>query len=333
MSGQLGLFAEEGVAPHVDERERELAAQLPSWLRLGTSSWTFPGWAGIVYAGAPTDKELVRSGLRAYAAHPLLRTVSIDRAYYGPLSSHDLAGYAAQLPEGFKALTKVWDELTTFVFPRHPRAGERAGKKNPSFLDPQRTRDEVLAFYTHEFAPFAGPFVFELPPAPPGSIGDGSEHVRALEKLLRALPTNFRYAFEVRNEELLVPRWFDVLREHGAAHVYNMWSRMPSVGQQLAMSRPTADFAIARLMLPRSTRYEQLKDAYAPFDRIVLAQPDMRDDVVRLALACEESNAELFVIANNKAEGCAPLTLRAIAEAVIASRKGRSPETSLDRRL
>lgn len=320
---QLGLFGDARVAAKIDDEERALARELPSWVRLGTSSWTFPGWADLVYEGSPSEKELKTSGLRAYAEHPLFRTVSIDRSYYGPLSSRDLAGYAEQLADqqGFLALSKVWDELTTFVFPRHPRAGERAGKKNASFLDPVRVRDEVLAFYMYEFAPFLGPFVFELPPAPPGSIGDAREHVLAIERLLAALPVNLRYAFEVRNRELLVPRYFDVLREYGAAHVYNMWTAMPSVGEQLALCKPTTSFAVARLMLPPRTRYEQLKDAYAPFDRIVYPRPEMHEDVARLALACEAQNAELFVIANNKAEGCAPLTLRTLAKTIIAWRK------------
>lgn len=318
---QLGLFGESRVTAHIDGHERAIAAELPSWLRLGTSSWTFPGWAGLVYEGAPSEKELKQSGLRAYAEHPLFRTVSIDRSYYGPLSSRDLGAYAEQLPDGFLALSKVWDELTTFVFPHHPRAGDRAGKKNPSFLDPQRVRDEVLAFYNHEFSRFTGPFVFELPPAPPGSIGDGRLHTDAMERMLTALPVNFRYAFEVRNRELLTPRYFDVLREYGAAHVYNMWTAMPSVGEQLALSGPTTSFAIARLMLPARTRYQALKDAYAPFNRVIFPQPEMHEDVARLALACEAQSAELFVIANNKAEGCAPLTLRKLAETITAWRK------------
>lgn len=321
---QLGLFGDEGgVVACVDEEERELASLLPAFVRLGTSSWTFTGWDGIVYDGRPTEEQLKKTGLHAYAQHPLFRTVGIDRSHYGPLTARDLAGYATQLPKGFLAISKVWDEITTFVFPNHPRAGERAGKKNPLFLDPSKTRDEVLSFYTYEFAEFTGPFVFELPPAPSGAVGDGREHVDAIERLLAALPMNYRYAFELRNRELLTPRYFDVLREYGAAHVYNMWTAMPPVREQLALSEPTTSFAIARLMLPPRTRYEQMKNAYQPFNRIVHAQPDMHDDVARLADACDRRNAELFVIANNKAEGCAPLTLRNVAKSIIASRSSR----------
>jgi hypothetical protein len=318
---QLGLFAPEPVASiEVDQATRALARALPPWLYFGTSSWTFPGWKGIVYGGSPTQDDLTKTGLAAYAAHPLLRTVGVDRSYYGPLGARDLEAYAAQLPPGFQAVSKIWDEITTFVFPSHPRFGDRAGQRNPRFLDPDLTL-QVLAPYTGSFAPFAGPFVFELSPAPSAAIGDGRAHLAAIERLLPALPTQFRYGFELRNRELLTPRYLSVLRAHGAAHVLNMWTAMPTVGAQLAMPGViTASFVVARLMLPPRTRYEQLKSAYAPFDRIVFPQPDMRGDVVRLSRACEAASADLFVVANNKAEGSAPLTVFALAQAIAEAR-------------
>src|SRR6476620_11760501 len=88
----------EVVEPVVDAEAAEIAARLPHWLRFGTSSWTFLGWRGLVYAGSPSQAALVRSGLGAYAKHPLLRTVGIDRSHYAPLEAKDLTGYAEQLP-------------------------------------------------------------------------------------------------------------------------------------------------------------------------------------------------------------------------------------------
>lgn len=329
---QLGLFAPEP-PPRLDAivtpRDRELARALPSFVRLGTSSWTFPGWGGVLYAGKPTQEQLVEHGLAAYASHPLFRTVGIDRSYYGPLTEADLAGYAKALAgKDLRAISKVWDELTTFVFPHHPRFGERAGKRNRSFLDPARFTDEVLAAYTGSFAPHAGPFVFELPPIPEGALPSERSVPDAIEHLLGALPTQFRYAFELRNRELLTPRYFDVLRAHRAAHCFNMWTAMPTVGRQLALRTSrggalTTDFAVCRLMLPPATRYEAMKQAFEPFDRIVREQPDMRADVVQLEEACFEANVkELFVVANNKAEGSSPLTVKALAEAIVRAREG-----------
>jgi hypothetical protein len=58
-----------------------LASQLPQGLRLGTSSWSFPGWSGILYAGNPDQGTLSRFGLSPYSAHPWLRTLGIDSTF------------------------------------------------------------------------------------------------------------------------------------------------------------------------------------------------------------------------------------------------------------
>ena len=91
MSDQLSLFPigspsetarrasadEEALVARFD-RLREIATRVPPTLRMGTSSWSFPGWRGIVYPGERTSTWLAREGLRYYARHPLLRTVGID---------------------------------------------------------------------------------------------------------------------------------------------------------------------------------------------------------------------------------------------------------------
>ena len=49
---QLPLFPDlDAVDPAaVDDSVLELSARLPLRIHLGTSSWSFPGWTGLVYA-------------------------------------------------------------------------------------------------------------------------------------------------------------------------------------------------------------------------------------------------------------------------------------------
>src|SRR5436305_1316810 len=88
---QLALF------PGLDEPEREAVApapvpaevaalgrELPSEVRLGGSTWSFPGWRGLVYDGRHSESVLAHAGLAAYAQHPLLRAVGRDRTHYAP---------------------------------------------------------------------------------------------------------------------------------------------------------------------------------------------------------------------------------------------------------
>lgn len=85
-----------------DQSQRSLAAALPRRLRLGTSSWYFPGWAGMVWDGAYEPSQLSKHGLAAYAQHPLFRAVSIDRSFYRPLPASQFAAYAAQDAPDFR---------------------------------------------------------------------------------------------------------------------------------------------------------------------------------------------------------------------------------------
>ena len=82
----------------------------------------------------------------------------------------------------------------------------------------------------------------------------------------------------------------------------------------------TAPFVVSRLLIPPGQSYEDRKRSLAPFDRVVDPQEKMRDDVARLAEACEKLGKVLLVIVNNKAEGSSPLTVRALAERIARPR-------------
>ncbi len=88
-----------------------LRRRLPSNLYLGTSSWSYNGWNGLVYDGEYSDSLLSRKGLAAYSRHPLLRAAGIDRGFYGPIPLADYLSYAAQVPEQFRFLVSARQRL------------------------------------------------------------------------------------------------------------------------------------------------------------------------------------------------------------------------------
>jgi uncharacterized protein YecE (DUF72 family) len=317
---QLSLLASAPtVEPVLDPEIQALASRLPSKLYFGTSSWTFPGWAGIVYAGQPSMASLVKAGLSAYARYPLFRTVGIDRGYYAPLEERVLVEYAAQLPPGFRAVLKVPSELTTRVFPSHPRFGTRAGKENPYFLDTEWFREEVIAPLSTAFASHAAVLLFEFPPTPLDPDFNARDFAIRLDRFLDEMPSGWRFAIELRNRDLFTPRYLHTLEAHRVAHTLNFWSWMPPLSDQLRISRilTAPSFAIARLSLAPGARYEEQRDTFAPFDRIVVPQLGLRRDILELWLRCSESDRELWVIVNNKVEGSSPLTVRALAESIV----------------
>ncbi|MGD8824811.1 MAG: DUF72 domain-containing protein [Myxococcales bacterium] len=319
---QLGLFDAHRDDPRdATEQTREqlqsLADRLSPKVRFGTSSWTFPGWAGLVYHRRyPNQRAFLRESLGEYASHPLMRTVGVDRGYYAPVPEEDLAMYAAQLPEGFRAAIKVWQRVAMPGFPRHPRYGSDAGKDNPDFLDAELFARAVYEPVREAFSQRMGPWILEVAPAPRPL--DPHWFCEKLGAFLQEVPRDFPFAVELRDRRLLTREYVRTLEEHGASHVFNYWSRMPSLAEQMQWTALTrGPLMVIRLLLPPGARYDELKEAYAPFDRLVAPQAAMRRDVLRLVREALGLDIETYVLVNNKAEGSSPWTIRALAEQLV----------------
>ncbi len=307
---QLSLFGERDPMKAVYEDAAQVAARLPPWLRFGTSSWSFPGWRGLVYAAAATTQQLAQEGLREYARHPLLRTVGLDRSFYAPIPEADLRRYATQLPAGFPCLAKLPSALVTTAI---VKAGGPA-TPNPDFLSAERFDEWVAQPFRAAFAAHAGPFLVEIPQQSGLYRLPASELLARLDAFLAALPRDFQYAVELRDAGYLLPAYRAILERHGVGHVYSYWRDMPLPAQQARLVPPsTAPFVVVRLSLKPGRFYDDEKARYAPFDRIVEPDPELRRDVGELALA---TGNPTYVLVNNKAEGSSPLTIRALADAV-----------------
>jgi len=321
---QLVLFAGEAEPARAEpalpeiEADRALAQELSPSVQLGTSTWTFPGWRGIFYPNEISEREVTTRGLRLYARNPLFRTVGIDRSYYAPLRDAELARYHDDLPEAYGCAMKVWSGI---VARRDPHTGERS----PSFLDPRAFEDRVLAPITRSFSRNVGVLLFVLSPMRAEERMDPAELAERLDRFFDAAPRSFRYAVELRNPELLSKAYLEVLTRHGVTHVLGLWERMPAVGRQLAVPKIlTAPLVVCRLSIRPGERYEDRKRICAPFNKIVAVDEETRADVVEVASRCAREGRSLMVLVNNKVEGSAPLTVRALARRIVAAEKNSS---------
>ncbi len=331
MSDQLSLFemapppaddaAGEALA-RVHAEAREIAAGLPSGLFFGTSSWSFPGWKGLVYSGPASATSIAREGLREYASHPLLTTVGIDRSYYAPIPIDDLRHYAGQLPEGFRCCTKAPAAVTALAI----GAPGSAAAINPDFLSVDRLVDDLLAPFSLAFREHAGPIILEFPPFPRHRRLEPADFLARLDRFLELLPREFEYAVELRDRRLLTPAYRQVLARHQVAHTYNYWSAMPMPAAQ-ALVVPPADlpFIIIRLLLKPGTWYEDQRERFKPFNALVEPDEAMREDVVDVSLRAIGGGRRVFVLVNNKAEGSSPLTVMALARKVRAAARSAAP--------
>jgi uncharacterized protein YecE (DUF72 family) len=320
---QLDLFGEapsRGIAPApVAEEIATLASKLPPHVRLGTSSWSFPGWRGIVYRDDHSEAQLARGGLAAYARHPLLRTAGIDRTHYAPIDRDAFAAYAADVPPGFRFLAKAHEACTLAAWPMHARYGAARGSSNPRFLDPSYARDEVIAPFVDGLGATAGPLLFQFAAQPIDLLGGTPRRfAERLYRFLRDLPKGPLYAVEVRNASLITSDYAAALAAGGAVHCTAALPDLPPpIAQWRAAGGPQQPALVARWMLAPHHDYDSAKAAYAPFDRLVDPDPRMRSQLASLAADAGRRGVPAWIIANNKAEGSSPLTLIELARELV----------------
>ncbi|RPH56533.1 DUF72 domain-containing protein, partial [bacterium] len=309
---QLTLFGVEepagagrrGVEPAPPSEEvQALGRELPEGVRLGGSTWSFPGWAGLVYDREHSPSRLAREGLAAYARYPLFRAVGLDRTHYMPVPAEDLAAYKTQVPEGFQFLIKAHEVCSLARFPDHARYGAQRGQENPLFLDAAYTADQVVAPFVEGMGTGAGALLFQFAPQ---SLGTPGQFAERLEAFLSALPRGPVYAVELRNRELVTAEYGDALAAVGACHCHNVHPRMPDVRVQARLAGThRGPRTVLRWLLADGMTYEEAGRRYAPFNRMAAPDPANRQAVAHLAREALAANRPFLCTINNNAEGCA----------------------------
>ena len=307
-----------GVIPaEFSEDLQELGRALPEDVYLGGSTWSFPGWRGLVYEGKLTESKLAHEGLAAYARHPLFRCVGVDRTYYAPLPPDDFAKYADQVPDDFRFVVKAHEACTVSRWPDRPRYGAQRGQVNPLFLDSAYTADQVVAPFVEGLGSKAGALLFQFAPQDLGVPERFAEELRAF---LCALPRGPVYAVEVRNREVLTPAYADALAEARACHCHNVHPRMPDVLTQARLAgtdRPRTPITIARWLLGPGMTYEDAGRLYAPFNKLQAPDENARTGLARLAHNAIAAGRPFVCTVNNNGEGSAPLSIEALAKRIV----------------
>jgi uncharacterized protein YecE (DUF72 family) len=172
------------------------------------------------------------------------------------------------------------------------------------FLRPLLSYREKTALLIFEFGAFSRRAFGELP-----------EFLDRLDPFLASLPREFRYAVEIRNPEFLVKDYFSCLRQHRIAHVYNAWSKMPELREQIAIpDSATTDFLVCRALLRRGRAYEDAVATFSPYTEVQDPNPEARASMRVLIGRAREDRKFLFLFVNNRLEGNAPLTILSLTE-------------------
>jgi uncharacterized protein YecE (DUF72 family) len=152
----------------------------------GTSGYSYREWKGVFYPEKLPAGEM----LRFYAGQ--FPTVEINNTFYRMPAEAMLAGWAAQVPDGFAFTLKAPRRIT------HDKRLRDAESDVAAFL----ARSAVLG-------PKLGPLLFQLPPF-------FKKDLPRLQDFLGQLPREQAVAFEFRNASWQDEEVYAALRAHGA---------------------------------------------------------------------------------------------------------------------
>lgn len=297
---------------------------------LGTSSWKYEGWCGMLYDeesylwnGTFSKASFERSCLEEYAA--CFRTVCVDATYYRFPKPEYIEGLMAQVPEGFKFSFKVPDEITIKNFPEVKSFGNRAGQANDSFLN-ALTFEYLFLRYLEPFRDKVGMLIFEFSHFSKEDYSHGQDFVAELDLFFLDLPKDWQYGVEVRNQNLLHPKYFAMLKRHGVAHIYNQWTHMPPVNEQLALyGLDVNEFAAARYLLKPHHNRHWAEEKMAPYHRIYEVDANSRESLAlilkHLISSKGHSDKPSFLYIGNQLEGNALHTIADVLERVMGARE------------
>jgi uncharacterized protein YecE (DUF72 family) len=302
------------------EKIKQKAAELAAnGVFVGTSSWKYEGWFGQLYTparyeyrGKVARTRFERDCLSEYAE--VFKTVCVDAAYYTFPSEKYLQGLTSHVPPDFQFGLKVTDEITVRRFPNLDRFGVRAGKPNENFLNADLFSRAFLK-PCEAIRPNIGILMFEFSRFHSTDYEHGAQFVADLDRFFSQLPTGWPYGMELRNQHWLKPEYFACLARHGITHLFNSWSAMPPVNEQMTLpgSRTNPDLIGARFLLKPGRNYEEAIKAFQPYNSTKEKNEDARK--AGAALIQEGTlnpRRKTFIYVNNRLEGNALETIQAM---------------------
>ena len=288
--------------------ETKLMKAAKSLVHIGTCSWKYDSWRGIVYSDSKENNFL-----REYSRH--FSTVEVDQWFWS-LFAGDKAvlpkpkvvqEYAASVPEDFLFSIKVPNSVTLTHHYKKQKGDSLTA--NPHFLSVG-----LMQRFLELLEPLdgrIGPLNFQFEYLNKQKMGGVGEFIEKFGKFVARLPAGLTYCIEIRNPNYLTAEYFDFLASSGLHHVFLQGYYMPSIfdvykqfGQKIS--------SLAVIRLHGVDRKEIEQQTGNDWSEIVAPKDGDLQSLATMLTHLRARNIETFVFVNNHFEGSAPRTIARI---------------------
>lgn len=274
-------------------------------LIIGTCSWKYDSWQGVIYP----DRERFNY-LHEYSQH--YRSVEVDQWFWSLFEGSRpvlpkvsvVREYGESVSEDFVFCVKVPNSITL----------THHYKKRKS--DPLRANSHFLSLdlmdeFLKRLEPIGtrlGPLIFQFEYLNKMKMSGPGEFLDRFGCFVEKLPPGYHYCLESRNPNYLKNDYFDFLHERQVSHVFLQGYYMPSIFDLYKRYREKiANKVVVRLHGPDRKGIE--KETGKNWSRIVQPKDKELQALGAMIADMQSRGVQPFIYVNNHYEGSAPRTI------------------------
>jgi uncharacterized protein YecE (DUF72 family) len=264
-------------------------------LKIGTCSWNYESWVGLVYS---QPHQYAAEYLKEYSQK--YSTVEIDSWFYKVPDPYEVDSYVSAVGNDFVFSCKAPQKLTQ-VFDY--------GTKTPNkhFL----SIDLFERFY-NRIEPVKDKIsimMLEFEYLNKEKMAGLDQFIEKLDAFIKQIPRNIKIGIECRNKNYLNTSYFDYLKSNDLVHVFSEKQYMPSVCELIDdYVMYLSDSVVVRLL--GGDRKEMEKRTSQQWNKIV-DEKDVGPVVLHIQQLLNYGKTVTLNI-NNHYEGSAPITIKKI---------------------
>jgi uncharacterized protein YecE (DUF72 family) len=277
-------------------------------IRIGTCSWKYDSWKGLVYS-----KQVNKNYLNEYGLN--YDTVEIDQWFWSLFGNDKVSlpvkqvveEYTSSVPEDFRFTIKVPNSITLTHF-------YRKNKSDPLEANPHFLSNQLFEAFIETLKPmFAkiGVFMFQFEYLNKQKMASQQEFLDRFSEFITKCDSKFFYALEIRNPWYLNKKYFDFLNAHQLGHVFLQGYYMPDITEVYqkywGLIRNTT---VIRLHGPNRKEIEE--KSKGEWNKIYMSKDNELARITKIIEELHSKNLDIYANVNNHYEGSAPLTIEKI---------------------
>jgi len=281
-------------------------------LRIGTCSWKYDSWRGLVYS----DRKQLNY-LEEYSK--IYNTVEIDQWFWSLFGEDKVSlpspfivqEYADSVPENFRFTVKIPNSVTLTHFYKKTKTDSLV--KNPHFLSV-----DLFDQFLKSLQPLRrnlGPLMFQFEYLNKQKMSSQGEFQERFAAFIEQVDSNYDYLIEIRNPNYLNQNYFRFLNTIGLGHVFLQGYYMPSITDLYQKySENIQDLTVIRLHGPDRSDIE--KKSKGNWNRIFESKAKEMEKIAEMVTDLLERKVDIYVNMNNHYEGSAPLSIQRLKKLI-----------------